>query len=67
MITKDMKIIEALQLDRRTAFIFQGFGMGCIHCLAASVETIEEAAAAHGINLEALLEALNQQIEQPEE
>ena len=33
MITKDMKIIEALQLDRRTAFIFQGFGMGCIHWL----------------------------------
>ncbi|MBQ2723375.1 MAG: DUF1858 domain-containing protein [Clostridia bacterium] len=59
MITKDTKVVEALQIDRRTALVFQSYGMGCIHCLAANVESIEEACAAHGINLDEMLEKLN--------
>jgi len=34
-------------------------GMGCVGCPGAQMETLEEAAAVHGMNLEHLLAALN--------
>ena len=33
--------------------------MGCVGCPSAQAETIAEAAAVHGLNLDELLEALN--------
>lgn len=39
--------------------ILMGFGMGCIGCPASQNESIEEAAAVHGINVENLLQSLN--------
>ena len=49
MITKDMTKAE----------IFMDFGMLCVGCPSAQGESIEEAALGHGIDLDALLEALN--------
>ena len=57
--TKEMTIREALDLDSRSAEIFQEFGMHCIACPEASGEPIEEAAIAHGIDVETLIEKLN--------
>lgn len=59
MITKDMKIVDVLQAKPQTANIFSRMGMGCIHCLLAHHETVEEAAAAHGIECDELLKLLN--------
>lgn len=59
-INKDMKIIEVLNVNRDTAAVFQGFGMGCIGCLAASGETVAEAAAVHGIDADELVKKLNE-------
>lgn len=39
--------------------ILMTFGMGCIGCPASQNESIEEAAAVHGINLDNLLQSLN--------
>ncbi len=39
--------------------ILMSFGMGCIGCPASQNESIEEAAAVHGINVENLLQSLN--------
>lgn len=39
--------------------ILMGFGMGCIGCPASQNESIEEAAAVHGIKLDNLLQSLN--------
>lgn len=60
MIRKDMTIIEVLNQNRNTAAVFQSYGMGCIGCLAASGETVEEAAAVHGIDLDDMLAKLNE-------
>ncbi len=60
MITKDMKIIDVLNANRNTASVFQSYGMGCIGCLAASGETVEEAAAVHGIKADELVTKLNE-------
>lgn len=59
MITKDMTIGEVVNKDATKAAILMEFGMGCVGCPSAQAETIAEAAAVHGINLDDLLEALN--------
>lgn len=58
-ITKDMLIGQIIREYPETAGILQSFGMGCVFCPSAAGESIEQAAMVHGLNLEALLEALN--------
>lgn len=62
-VTKDMTIAEVLRLDEGTAPIFMQFGMHCLGCLVSSGESIEQAAAVHGINVDELIEALNEYLE----
>ncbi|MDD6793993.1 MAG: DUF1858 domain-containing protein [Clostridiaceae bacterium] len=59
MITKDMTIGEVIRIDASKAEVLMSFGMGCVGCPSAQAETIEEAAMVHGLNLDALMEALN--------
>lgn len=56
---KDMTIKEALEVDPKSAEIFFSHGMHCIGCPTASAERIEEAAIAHGIDVDSLLDHLN--------
>lgn len=58
-ITKDMTIGEIVRQFPEKIEILMGFGMGCVGCPSAQVETIEEAALVHGLKLDELLEALN--------
>lgn len=58
-ITKDMVIREIIQTKEDAAEILMAHGMGCVGCPGSQMETLEEAAAVHGMNLEHLLEALN--------
>lgn len=61
MITKDMLIIDALQQGDpdKLANVLQESGMHCLHCMLAHGETIEEAAAVHGIDVDELVKKLN--------
>ncbi len=58
-ITKDMVIREIIQTKPEAAEILMAHGMGCVGCPGAQMETLEEAAAVHGMNLEHLMAALN--------
>lgn len=60
IISKDMTIGEALEKSEKLAEVFMGFGMHCISCPVSQMETIEEAAQVHGIDLEFLLKKLNE-------
>ena len=60
MITKDMTIMEVLQTNRNTAGGFASYNMGCIGCLAAHGETVEQAAVHHGIDVDEMIEKLNE-------
>jgi len=60
MVTKQMSIGEVLRLSRETAPIFMSFGMHCLGCPHATAESIEMAAAAHGVDADALVEKLNE-------
>ncbi len=58
-ITKDMGIMEVVQAHPEMVGVFMEHGMGCIGCAAAHFENIEQGAAAHGIDIDLLIEALN--------
>ena len=60
--TKDMTIEQALEANPKARDIFAELGMGCIICSGALMETIEEGATAHGIDLSELLEKLNKTV-----
>ncbi len=58
-ITKDMSIMEVVQKYPDTVSVFANAGMGCIGCAAARFENIEQGALAHGIDVDALINGLN--------
>ena len=58
-IEKTMSIIDVVQKDPQTAEVFMNFGMGCLGCIAARFENIEQGAMAHGINADELVADLN--------
>ena len=59
MITKDMGILEIAEKYPEVLPVFQQFGMGCIGCMAAHYETLEQGATAHGIDADEMVKALN--------
>lgn len=63
---KDMSIIEAVNLDPRAREVFARYGMGCLGCLAATIESIEEGALAHGIDPDKLINELNKLTQEDE-
>lgn len=60
MVDKSMTIYEVLQLKPGCENIFFSFGMHCLGCPISRGESVEEAATAHGIDVDALIDALNQ-------
>ena len=66
-ITKDMSIIEVVQNYPDTAMVFMYAGMGCIGCAAAHFENIEQGCLAHGIDADALVDALNEVVNASDE
>jgi hybrid cluster-associated redox disulfide protein len=58
-ITKDMLIAEILKAKPESAEILLKNGMGCIGCPASQMESLEQAAMVHGLDLEKLMNELN--------
>ena len=58
-ITKDMSITEIIQKHPDTHEVFRKFNLGCIGCVAASFETLEDGLIAHGINVDEFLKEIN--------
>lgn len=63
-ITKDMSIMQVVEQWPQTAQVLMQHGMGCLGCAAAHFENIEQGASAHGIDIDALMAALNQAVAQ---
>ena len=59
-ITKDMLIADVLKMNEELAEVFYEFGMHCLGCPISHGENIEQAAAAHGIDLNKMLKKLNE-------
>ncbi|NLA71476.1 MAG: DUF1858 domain-containing protein [Clostridiaceae bacterium] len=61
--TKEMLILDLLQLDPNLAELLMGHGLHCIGCMLASNESIEQACVVHGISVDGLLEDINSYLE----
>ena len=57
--SKDMTIGEVLRKNPNLEEVFMGFGMHCVSCPVSQMETVEEAAQVHGVDVDFLLKKLN--------
>ena len=57
--SKDMSIMEIIEQNPNAVAVFQKHGLGCIGCMAAHYESVEEGARAHGLDIEKLMSDLN--------
>jgi hybrid cluster-associated redox disulfide protein len=57
--TKDMTFHEAMRKSPQVARVLSAFNLGCVGCMGAQHETLEQGAMAHGLDVEELLSALN--------
>ena len=58
-ITKDMLIGELIRKKPEAIETLMSFGIGCVGCPSSQMESLEEAAMVHGLNLDMLMTALN--------
>lgn len=61
-ITKESVIGDILDKDESTAKFFLEMGMHCLGCPCSRGETIEQACAVHGVDVDELIEKLNNHI-----
>jgi len=58
-VTRDMIIGDILKLDRGTAPILMSIGMHCLGCPSSSGESLEDACAIHGVDVDKIVDELN--------
>ncbi|MGK2905741.1 MAG: DUF1858 domain-containing protein [Desulfuromonadales bacterium] len=58
-ITKDMTFHEVMRKSPDVAKVLGSFNLGCVGCMGAQHESLEQGAMAHGLDVEVLLTALN--------
>ena len=57
-ITKDMTFFELMRTYPESVKVLQKHNLGCIGCMGAQNESLEQGARAHGLKIESLLEDL---------
>ena len=62
-VTKETMIGDLLNINLDAAApVLLGIGMHCLGCPASQMETIEQAAAVHGVDADELVKMLNESI-----
>ena len=59
-INKDMTLGEVLKANKNAETVLLGFGMHCLSCPMSQMETLEQAAMVHGVDINLMLEKLNE-------
>ena len=58
-VSKDMLIGQLLQIDANIAPILMRAGMHCLGCPSSQMESLEEAAMVHGLDIDVLVNQIN--------
>lgn len=58
-VTKEMQIGQLLKVDPNIAVILVRAGMHCIGCPSSQMESLEEAAMVHGMDVDILVQQIN--------
>ena len=59
-VTKDVTIGEILRANPNVAPVLMNAGMHCVGCPSAQGESLEEAAMVHGMDIDALMKAIEE-------
>ena len=62
-ITKSTTIGEALKINPNAEVILQCFCMHCFNCPMSQMESLEEAGAVHGIDVDLMVKKLNENLD----
>ena len=62
-ITKQTQIGEILKLNPNVKEILLGFGLHCFGCPMSQMETLEQAAMVHGVDVDLMVEKLNEALQ----
>jgi len=65
-ITKDMNIAQAIELNENVAHVFFESGIGCVGCMMAHAESIEDGLKGHGLSdkqIDEIIKKINSQKE----
>ena len=58
-ITKDMTFQQVLQMSPEVSKVLGQFNLGCVGCMGAIHESIEQGAKVHGLDVDEVIAALN--------
>ncbi len=58
-VTKDMTFHQVLQMSPEVAKVLNKYHLGCVGCMGAMNETLEQGAMAHGLDVTDILRDLN--------
>lgn len=56
-----MTLAEILAMDQDLVEVLMGFGLHCFSCPLSQMETLEEAALVHDVDLKYMLKKLNEE------
>ena len=62
-INKDMLIHELIEIDPGNAAILMASGMHCVGCPASAMESLEEACAVHGMDVDEVIDAITEYLD----
>lgn len=57
--TKDMTFAQAMQTTPEVVKVLRKYNLGCIGCMGAQNESLEQGCQAHGLDVNELLKDLN--------
>lgn len=58
-ITKDMTFAQVMSIHPDVVKVLSRYNLGCIGCMGAQAENLEQGCSAHGINVDDLVKDLN--------
>ncbi|HEU0265429.1 MAG TPA: DUF1858 domain-containing protein [Geobacterales bacterium] len=61
-ITKDMTFSQAMRMSPEVVKVLARYNLGCIGCMGAQNESLEQGCNAHGLDVETLLKDLNEAV-----
>ena len=58
-VTKDMTFAQVMQMNPQVVKVLAKYHLGCIGCMGAQNESLEQGCQAHGLNVEEVLKDIN--------
>ncbi|HEY6839010.1 MAG TPA: DUF1858 domain-containing protein [Geobacteraceae bacterium] len=58
-ITKDMTFAQVMRMHPDVVKVLARFNLGCVGCMGAQNESLEQGCSAHGLDVDAVVKELN--------